>query len=139
MVAMMSDDVVESDQVDDKDHKGKKEVEANLKAMLTAFSDAKISVDNTWAAGDYVVELGAFDGTNDHDMGPMKKTGKKVTEHYAQILKLKDGKVTNIWRFRNGMAAMVQLGLMPAPGAGGGSGAGSGAGSAAAGSAAPKK
>jgi predicted ester cyclase len=135
MIAMVSDDVVESDQADPTDHKGKKEVEANLKAMLTAFSDAKVTAENQFAAGDYVVELGAFEGTNDHDMGKTKKTGKKVTMHYAEVIKLEDGKITNFWRFRNGMAAAIQLGLMQPPGAG----AGSAAGSAAAGSAAPKK
>lgn len=136
MIAMLSDDFVESDQADDKDAKGKKDAEAGIKMFQTAFSDVKLTADNAWAAGDYVVELGALDGTNDHDAGPMKKTGKKVNLHYAELLKLKDGKVTNLWRFRNGVAMAMQLGLMPGPGAGAGSAA---AGSAAAGSAAPKK
>jgi steroid delta-isomerase-like uncharacterized protein len=136
MLAMLSDDFVESDQAADKDAKGKKEAEAGIKMFQTAFSDGKITVDNSFAAGDYVVALGTFTGTNDHDAGPMKKTGKQVTLHMAEVMKLKDGKVTNLWRFRNSMAMMMQLGLMPAPGAGAGSAA---AGSAAAGSAAPKK
>jgi predicted ester cyclase len=135
MLAMMSDDFVESDQAGDKDNKGKKEAEAGIKMFQTAFSDGKVTVDNTFAGGDYVVLLGTFTGTNDHDAGPMKKTGKKVTLHMAEVMKLKDGKVTNLWRFRNGMAMAMQLGLMPPMGAGGGSAAGS----AAAGSAAPKK
>lgn len=131
MVALMTDDAVESDQAAPQDYKGKKEIEKDLQTLLGAFSDAKITVDNTWAAGDYVVELGTFEGTNDHDMGTMKKTGKKATMHYAEITKLKDGKITNLWRFRNGMATAIQLGLMQPPGAA--------AGSAAAGSAASKK
>jgi hypothetical protein len=51
--------------------------------------------------------------------------------HFAEVGKFKDGKATNLWRFRNGMSVAMQLGLMQPPGAG--------AGSAAAGSAAPKK
>jgi predicted ester cyclase len=135
MMALMTDDAVESDQADAQDYKGKKDIEKDLKTFLGAFSDGKITVDSTYAAGDYVVELGTFEGTNDHDLGPMKKTGKKVTMHYAEVSKLKDGKVTNLWRFRNGMATAIQLGLMQPPGAG----AGSAAAGSAAGSATPKK
>jgi predicted ester cyclase len=116
-LAQTTDDVVESDQSDDKDVVGKKAVEQDIKMFLTGFSDAKLAVDGTWAAGDYVVTNGTFEGTNDHDMGKMKKTGKKVSIHYAEVLKLKDGKVTNVWRFRNGMEAARQLGMMPEPGA----------------------
>ncbi|MBV8758719.1 MAG: ester cyclase [Deltaproteobacteria bacterium] len=136
MLPLMSDDFVESDQADAADHTGKKEAEAGLKKFMAAFPDAKVTADNRFAAGDYVVELGTFEGTNTGDMGPIKKTGKKVTMHYAEISKLKDGKVTNLWRFRNGMAMAMQLGLMQMPG---GAGAGSAAAGSAAGSAAPKK
>jgi predicted ester cyclase len=130
MLALMTDDFVESDQADAQDAKGKKEAEKGLKTFFTAFSDGKVTIDNSWAAGDYVVQLGTFEGTNDHDMPGMKKTGKKVTMHFAEVGKFKDGKATNLWRFRNGMAVAMQLGLMQPPGAGAGS---------AAGSAAPKK
>jgi predicted ester cyclase len=137
MLASMADDMVESDQGDAKDNTGKKEIEKSLKMFLTAFPDAKVTADNTFAAGDYVVVMGTFEGTNTGDMGPMKKTGKKVNAHFAEIYKLKDGKVSNLWRFMNGMAMMQQLGMMPPMGAG----AGSAAAPAAAGSAAmaPKK
>lgn len=136
MLTNLSDDFVESDQADDHDSKGKKDAEKGIKMFLTAFPDLKVTTDGTWAAGDYVVETGVLEGTNTGDMGPMKKTGKKVTMHFAEVSKLKDGKITNLWRFRNGMAAAVQLGMMPPPGAGMGSAAAAGS---AAGSAAPKK
>jgi predicted ester cyclase len=132
MVALVSDDYVESDQGDPQDHTGKKAMDAGVKEFLTAFPDGKVTVDSTYAAGDYVVALGTFEGTNTGDLGKMiKKTGKKVTLHVAEISKLKDGKITNLWRFGNGMEMAMQLGLMKPPGAG--------AGSAAAGSATPKK
>jgi predicted ester cyclase len=132
LLANVSDDFVESDQADAQDGHGKKDAEKNLKGFFTAFPDVNAKYDNSWAAGDYVVETGTLEGTNTGDMGPRKKTGKKVTMHFAEVSKLKDGKVTNLWRFRNGMAVAIQLGLMPAPGAGAGSAAaGSAAGSAA--------
>ncbi len=134
MLPLLADDFVESDQAEAKDVKGKKDAEKSIKDFIKAFPDIKTTSDNMWAAGDYVVETGVMEGTNTGDLGAMKKTGKKISVHYAEVSKLKDGKLTNMWRFRNGMAAAVQLGLMQPPGAGAGSAAGSGAGSAA-----PKK
>lgn len=139
MLASISDDFVESDQADGQDGKGKKDAEKNIKMFQTAFPDGKLTEDSAYAAGDYVVVLGTFEGTNTGDMGPMKKTGKKVSMHYAEINKLKDGKITNLWRFRNGMAMATQLGLMPAPGAAPAGGAAPAAGSAAPAGKAPKK
>jgi predicted ester cyclase len=116
-MALMTDDVVESDQVDGADNKGKKDIEKGMKMFFGAFSDAKVTADNMWAAGDYVVATGKFEGTNDHDLGKMKKTGKKVSLDYAEVGLMKDGKVAQIWRFHDGMQFAMQMGMMPAPGA----------------------
>ena len=140
MVATLSDDFVESDQADGQDIKGKKEAEKSINTFFKGFPDVKVASEATYAAGDYVVELGTLTGTNTGDMGSMKKTGKAVTGHYAEISKWKDGKVTNLWRFRNGMAMAIQMGLMPAPGAAPAAGsAAPAAGSAAPAGKAPKK
>ena len=117
ILAFWADDGLESDQADDKDAKGKKELEAGLKMFLTAFPDVKIESPNNYAAGDYVVSLGTFSGTNSGPMGKMKKTDKKVTGNFAEIVKIKDNKVSEIWRFRNGFAMAMQMGLVPQPGA----------------------
>jgi predicted ester cyclase len=113
-VAMWTDDAVESDQADGKDAKGKKEIEAGTKMFFTAFPDIKIEVENSYAAGDYVIALGTFSGTNKGAMGPMKATNKEVKGSYAEVVKVKDGKLAQVWRFRNGMAMAVQLGLIKA-------------------------
>jgi ketosteroid isomerase-like protein len=130
VTAMMTDDAVESDLAEGKDTVGKKDIQAGTDMFMKGFSDSKVEVTESWAAGDYVVAIGKFTGTNDHDMGKaMKKTGKKVEIEYVEIAQLKDGKIAKLWRFRNGAAMAMQLGMMPAPGAGEGSGAGSAAGS----------
>lgn len=116
-MALMTSDAVESDQTAEKDIKGAKDIEAGMKMWLGAFKDAKLSVDNAYAAGDYVVHMGKFTGTNDKDMGKMKKTGKTVALDYAEVFLVKDGKAAQIWRFRSSLQAAMQMGLMPAPGA----------------------
>ncbi|HEU0033157.1 MAG TPA: ester cyclase [Kofleriaceae bacterium] len=111
--ALVTDDVIESDQAGDADHKGKKEMEKSTQGFLAAFPDVKIDAPNVYAAGDYVIVLGTMTGTNKGPMGPIKATNKQVTGNYAEVVKLKDGKIAELWRFRNSMAMAKQLGLMP--------------------------
>jgi len=118
-MAPYADDAVESDQAGGADAKGKKEIEKGMKVFWKAFPDLKIEVPNMWAAGDYVVAEGTFSGTNSGPLGKMPKTGKQVTGQFAEVFKLKDGKITQVWRFRNGMAMAAQLGLGGEPPKGG--------------------
>jgi predicted ester cyclase len=112
LVASMADDAVESDQAGPKDNKGKKETEAGLKMFMTAFPDIKIEDHTSIAAGDYVVMIGTITGTHKGPLGPVKATNKPVKSSFAEIAKIKDGKITQLWRFRNGMAMAMQLGLI---------------------------
>ncbi|MGE0546304.1 MAG: ester cyclase [Kofleriaceae bacterium] len=118
--AFYTDDAFESDQAEATDMKGKKALQDGFTKMWKAFPDFKVDAPatTTYAAGDFVVQLGTFSGKNDGDLGPkMKKTGKTMSGGFAQIYKMKDGKIAGIWRFRNGMATAKQLGMMPPMGA----------------------
>lgn len=117
LVALYADDAVLSDQAMKADFTGKQEIEKMYSDMRGGFSDAKVDVPSMFAAGDYVVALGKFTGTNDGDLVNMnaKKTGKKVEVSYADVIQVKDGKIAKVWRFRNGMDMARQLGMMPAP------------------------
>jgi predicted ester cyclase len=129
-MAFYTDDAVESDHAGDKDHKGKKDIQAGAEMFHKAFPDLKVETPTTFAAGDYVVAMGTFSGTNDGPLGPMKATKKKVNGEFAEVVRMKDGKIAELWRFRNGMAMAMQLGLMGPP-------AGAGSAAPAGGSAAP--
>ena len=98
-MAFYADDAVESDQAAAADAKGKKEIEKGMQMFWKAFSDVKSEVPNMWAAGDYVVLEGTVSGTNDGPMGKMPKTGKKISGQFAEVIELKDGKITKLWRF----------------------------------------
>ncbi len=111
-MAFYTNDAVESDQAGDKDAVGKKDIEAGAKMFLAAFPDLKMESQGEFAAGDYVVVLGTFAGTNTGPLGPMKATKKPVQGQYAEIIHVKDGKIAKVWRFRNGMAMAAQLGLL---------------------------
>ncbi|MDQ3367230.1 MAG: ester cyclase [Myxococcota bacterium] len=117
-MAFFTDDAIEADQAGREDDKGKAEIEKSWAMLWKAFSDFKIEMKDTFAAGDYVVALGTYAGTNDGDLGPkLKQTGKPVGGAFAEVYKLRDGKIAELWRFRNDMEMAAQLGMMPAPGA----------------------
>lgn len=118
IVGFYTDDAVLSDQAMGEDLKGKSEIAKLNQDLLAAFSDAKIEEQAMFAAGDYVIALGKFTGTNDADMPAMglKKSGKKVQVSYADVIQMRAGKIAHVWRFRNGMAVAKQMGMMPMKG-----------------------
>jgi predicted ester cyclase len=124
---LLADDVKWSETGAPKDS-DKKQTIANAQMFWKAFSDAKITPNQQWAAGDYVATVGMLEATNDGDMPMMKlkKTGKKVAVPHLMVMKIDNGKVKAAWLFEQSMAFPMQLGLMPPPGAtppaGGGSG-----------------
>ena len=118
LLATMTDDVVVSEMASPSDWVGKKAVERSYKNMFKAFSDARLEITRSWAAGDYVVWEGSLVGTNDGVMpsaGINKPTGKKVSTRFLEIDKVVGGKAKNVWIFDNGMAFAGQLGLLPPP------------------------
>jgi predicted ester cyclase len=114
-----ADDIVFSEMSAPADRVGKKEAIKGAEEMFKGFPDAKIEIKSVWGAGDYVVAVGTWTGTNTGDVPSMKlkKTGKAVTQQFIEIDKFAAGKTKNIWLFSNGASAAAQLGLMPPPGA----------------------
>lgn len=112
--AATADDMVFHDITAPKDQ-GKKEASETTKGFWKAFSDSKLSTSSIWGAGDYIVLIGTFEGTNDGDFPAMhlKKTGKKVTVPFMEIDRLEGGKFKETWLFYDGGAFAAQLGLMP--------------------------
>ena len=102
--------LVEIAQPKDLDKKGSL---ASMKELFGGFSDATLTPQTMWAAGDYVVVEGTLTGTNNGDLKSMgvKKTGKKVTLRYFDIIRFENGKGVEEWLVYNGAAFAGQLGL----------------------------
>lgn len=113
---VVADDVKWSEQQMAKDW-DKKEIETNLGALWKGFSDAKITIEKSIAAGDYTANVGRLEATNDGDLPMMhiKKTGKKVDVPFLIVFKIDNGKIKNAWLFEQGIALAGQLGLLPPP------------------------
>lgn len=97
--------------------KGTKDAKKYFDSMRAGFPDAKMSVTNQWAVGDFVISESTFSGTNTGAFMGMKATKKPVSLQSVDIIMMKDGKIAKGWSFGNSVQAAEQLGLLPAPGA----------------------
>ena len=89
-----------------------KAADAALKELFSSFPDVKATPVTMWAAGDYVVVTGTFEGTNLGDIPSMglKKTGRKVSAHFFELFRLENGLCKEDWLFYNSQAMASQLG-----------------------------
>jgi len=89
----------------------KKAALASTKEMLGAFPNVAITPSTMWAAGDYVVAAGTFAGTNTGNIPSMgiRKTGKKVSVRFFEVMRYDNGQLKEDWLFYNGAAFAAQL------------------------------
>ena len=98
--------------------KGTKGCSDYINGFVKALPDFKSQpLANQIAIGPYLVSEGTVQGTNKGPMGPIKATGKPVNLHFIDIVQLKDGKVTRLWSYANGVELLTQLGVLKAPAA----------------------
>jgi predicted ester cyclase len=116
-LALTTDTIIAKSHGTQEESTGQKALEKSLRQFFAAFPDARVDVNEHWAAGEWVVESGTLHATNLGDMPAMKlkKTGKPVTINYLELIRFDKGKVAEVHRFFNGMAMAQQLGMMPAP------------------------
>jgi steroid delta-isomerase-like uncharacterized protein len=102
--AGLAPDVVWSTLANPSDTQGDTAVVARLQGLWTGFSDARLELSSSWAAGDYVVGVGSFRGTNDGDMVGMPKSGRTVDVPFLEVVRYAKGKIQNEWFFFDSFA-----------------------------------
>lgn len=85
-----------------------------LGAFLNAFPDCRFTIDDMIAEGDQVVTKKTFHGTHTEDFGGIPPTGKEVTLQYVDIMRVRDGLITEHWLSMDQLSFMQQLGVIPA-------------------------
>ena len=88
-----------------------------LATFRSAFPDLKVTVDDVIGEGDMTFLLWHGDGTHTGEMMGIPATGKKVHVTGMDILKLENGKIKERWAEISAMSLMMQLGVIPSPGA----------------------
>ncbi len=114
-----SDDITWDDMTQPETMKGKAAGKKYFAAMTTAFPDVKSTTQNAWGIGDVVIAEGTLTGTQKGAFFGIPATKKPINLHGVDIMQFKDGKIVSGRSYANGAEMMMQLGLMPQPGAGG--------------------
>lgn len=86
---------------------GQKKIARDFRA---AFPDLQMSVDLMIAEDDMVVARWTTEGTNTGQWGNVPATGKHATFSGVNIFRIADGKVVEIWNYRDDLGLMQQLG-----------------------------
>ena len=90
---------------------------AGFMAMFTsAFTDARITIDDAIEDGDFVASRWTITGTHDGPFQGIPPTGKSITMPGVDMSRVVDGKIAEHWAQFDLIAVLQQIGAMPAPG-----------------------
>lgn len=100
------------------DIRSRDQFQAFMEADTAVFPDAQIEVRQLVAEGDRVAVWATYSGTQEGPMGPFPPSGARMSIDFGAIFRIQDGKIAELWVTWDNMAALVQLGHFPPPGAG---------------------
>jgi steroid delta-isomerase-like uncharacterized protein len=86
------------------------------KAMLAAFPDLQLTIEDQVAEGDRVVTRWTARGTHEGDFQGIAPTGTEVVITGIVISRIEGGKEVEAWEELNLLGLMQQLGALPATG-----------------------
>ena len=86
-----------------------------LISLWSAFSNRKVTVEDSVAEGDRVAMRFAIDGTHTGAFMGIAPTGKKIHVTASGIFRVVDGKATDNWVNFDAMGLLQQLGAAPMP------------------------
>ena len=81
-----------------------------------AFPDLRQTVEDSFAAGDRVVQRWTFGGTHKAEFMGVPPTGKDVAFDGISIYRIEGGRILQDWTIPDLASLMTQLGVIPAPG-----------------------
>jgi steroid delta-isomerase-like uncharacterized protein len=94
---------------------GLENIKNYLKNFFNAFPDLNITVDETIAVGNKLVQRWTLTGTNTGSMAEMPPSGKNVRVSGVSIVHMVNGKAVEIWDFYNALDMYQQLGFTLIP------------------------
>jgi steroid delta-isomerase-like uncharacterized protein len=88
---------------------------AMLQADFAVVPDSAMTIDVIFGNGEFVAMRAIYAGTQKGQMGPFPASGKRVELPFVGILRITDGKISQMWVEWDNMHMLTQLGHMPAP------------------------
>ncbi len=90
---------------------------AYLRQDSAVFPDSMQTLRHQVAEGDFVAVWGTYEGTQRGPMGPIPASGRRMQLEFGAFLRVRDGKIAEMWVTWDNMAALAQLGhLATGPG-----------------------
>ena len=82
----------------------------------TAFPDLRAEIQDMIAEGDKIVTRKVFHGTHLGPLMGIPPTGREVTIHVTDIVRVVNGQIVEHWNNVDQLGLMQQLGVIPMPG-----------------------
>ncbi len=83
----------------------------------TAFPGHRVTVESMVGEGDLVSVLHTHTATHTGDFMGMPPTGKTAVVNGIELFRLENGRIVEFWRKDDDVSLLMQLGMLPAPGA----------------------
>lgn len=115
---LVTADFVEHEELPAEAAGGREGVKQFFGALFNAFPDLHATVDDMVAEEDRVAVRGTWRGTHQGEFMGIPPTGKTATFAVFDIVRVRDGKVTDHWGLSDNMALMQQLGVAAPTGQG---------------------
>ena len=84
-----------------------------LRADFDGVPDSVITIDVIFGNSEYVALRAIYSGTQTGKIGPFPPSGKRVELPYLGILRIADGKISEMWVEWDNMFMLTQLGHFP--------------------------
>lgn len=86
-----------------------------LRQDATVFPDSRQTLRHIVAEGNLVAVWVTYEGTQRGPMGPFPPSGRRMQVDFGAVLRIEAGRIAEMWVTWDNMAALAQLGHLPAP------------------------
>jgi predicted ester cyclase len=78
--------------------------------------DVRFTIEDNFGTADRGLCRGTISATLRGDFGSLRATGKSATARIAEIFRIADGRIVEVWVYPDTLTIMEQFGLIPAAG-----------------------
>lgn len=96
--------------------RGRHEIKAFFSAVFQAMPDVRFTIEDNIGTADRGLCRGTISATLRGDFGPLPATGKSATAPIAEIFRIADGQIVEVWAYPDTLSIMRQFGLIPTSG-----------------------
>jgi predicted ester cyclase len=112
-------DCVEHEEIPPQAPSGREAVRFFFTQWREGFPDGQVTWEKLIAEDDLVVGYAVWQGMHRGEFMGMLPSGRRVTFHAIDIVRIADGKIVEHWGVADNLAWMQQIGAIPVPGQGG--------------------